>query len=112
MSFAHIRLRKLKEDEEEVLYAALSPDFNEAHEWEEVARLSVSRLHNTHTFVPKNAWVDQKVVPPYVYGLNEPEMRQALASEFSGHAYGAWTGRILSQVRKMQELGLYPDESP
>lgn len=112
MSFAHIRLKKLREDGREVSYVALSPDFNDAHEWQEVARLTVSRTQNTHTFVPQNAWADQKVVPPYVYGLSEPEMREALSSEFAGYGYGAWTGRILSQVRRMQESGTYPDESP
>ena len=112
MSFAHIRLKKVREDEREVSYVALSPDFNDAHEWQEVARLVVSRTQNTHTFVPQNAWSDQKVVPPYVYGLSEPEMREALSSEFAGYGYGAWTGRILSQVRRRQESGTDPDDSP
>lgn len=39
-------------------------------------------------------------------------MRKALSSEFAGYGYGAWTGRILSQVRRMQESGTYPDEIP
>lgn len=112
MSFAHIRLVKLKEDEDEVLYVAQSPDFNDAHEWQEVAQLTVSRTEGTHMFIPCNAWLGQKVVPPYVYGLSESAMREALSSEFSGYGYGAWTGRILSQVRRMQESGIYPDESP
>lgn len=112
MSFAHIRLKKLKEDKGEVLYVALSPDFNDAHEWQEVAQLVVSRTQNTHTFVPCGTWSGQKVVPPYVYGLSEPEIREALSSEFAGYGYGAWTGRIQSQVRRMQDSGVYPDESP
>lgn len=111
MSFAHIRLKKLKDNEDAISYVALSPDFNDAHEWREVAQLIISRAQNTHTFVPCNAWSDQKVVPPYVYGLSEPETREALSSEFAGYGYGAWTGRIMSLVRRMQESGVYPEES-
>lgn len=94
------------------MYAALSPDFNDAHEWQEVAQIIVSQTQDTHAFVPSQVWSDKKVVPPYVYGLSEPEMREALSSEFADHGYGAWTGHILSQVRKMQESGVYPEESP
>ncbi|WP_143684916.1 hypothetical protein [Variovorax sp. KK3] len=102
----------MTENEREVSFVVLSPDFNDAHEWQEIASLSVSRTQNTHVLAPKNAWADQKVVPPYVYGLSEPEMRKVLSSEFTGYGYGAWTGRIWSQIRKMQESGIYPDEAP
>jgi hypothetical protein len=112
MSFAHIRLMKLKEDEHDIFYVALSPDFNDAREWQEVARLVVSRRHCTHDFMTSGAWSDKKVVPPYVYGLSEKEREAVLASKFHGAGYGAWTGRILSQVRRMQESGTYPDETP
>lgn len=111
MSFAHIQLRKLKEVQGEVSYVVLSPDFNDDHEWQQVAQLVVSRTHNTHTFIPCGAWASEKVVPPSVYGLSEPEMRKALASEFAGFGYGAWTGRIMSQIRRMQDTGNYPDQS-
>lgn len=112
MSFAHIRLKKIEEYEDEILYVALSPDFNEPHEWQEIARLVVSSTKKTHAFTPVNAWSDQKIVPPYVYGLPESEMRKALAAEFLGYSHGAWSGRILSQLRRMQETGVYPDETP
>ena len=112
MSLAHIRLKKVKEDDKDVVYAVLSFDFNDAHEWEQIAEVVVSRTQGTHIFSLRNAWLGEKVVPPYVYGLSEEERQSVLSSKFAGHGYGAWTGRILLQVRRMQDAGYFPDESP
>ena len=111
MSFAHTLLKKVKETPTDVTYFVLSPDFNDAHAWEEVAEIVVSRTAGTHTFSPRNAWLKEKVVPPYVYGLSEVEREKALSTEFAGHGCGAWTGRILSRLHRMQETGEFPDES-
>jgi hypothetical protein len=102
VSFAHIRLEKTGESEKCIIYSALSSDFNEAHEWQEVAELIVDRARGTHTFSLRNVWLGKKVVPPYVYGLSEEKRRHALSHEFTEHGYGAWTGRIWAQLQKIQ----------
>lgn len=112
MSFAHIRLKKISEDRDNITYAALSPDFNDLSEWQEVARVAIDRAGGTHEFLPINAWAHLKVVPPYVYGLNEDERRKILSSEFIDYRCGAWTGRIWSLIYRMQASNSFPEICP
>ncbi|MBW8828403.1 MAG: hypothetical protein JF606_03020 [Burkholderiales bacterium] len=108
MSFANIALTKSEEDAATVTYRVTSPDFA-AGEWEEVARVVVDKNTRTYEFLPINRWADAKVVPPYVYGLDDVERETLLAGKYVGYGYGAWTGRIFSRVRQMLTKQSYPE---
>jgi hypothetical protein len=112
MSFAHLRFKKSRENRDDIVYSVLSPDFSDNGEWQEIAEVAISRTQSTHTFSPRNCWTNEKIIPPYIYGLSEEERQKILASQFIGYGFGAWTGRILSQVRRMQVTGNFPDEIP
>jgi hypothetical protein len=61
----------------------------------------VNCLDATFDFHPKNAWENLKIVPPHIYEMKDWERERALAFEFSDHQYGAWSGRIISMIRKL-----------
>jgi hypothetical protein len=112
MSLAHIQLHKVKESDVEVVYDVLSPDFSPSQQWEVVAHIAIKKSSFEYDFVPCNAWIGQKIVPPHVYELGHDEMEQQLVGEFANHGYGAWTGRIAAQLRRMREQYAYPDSAP
>lgn len=101
MSFAHIQFKKIREEGDFATISVFSPDFNDDREWQEVAELVVNRTDSTYSFTPRNAWTQLKIVPPYIYELNDYERERALSAQFSDYGYGAWSGRIISMLRKM-----------
>ena len=88
----------------------MSPDFSQDHSFEEIGQLTINRVAKDLAFQCTNAWANERVVPPWVYGLPEGEMNAALTGEFKGFGYGAWTGRILSIARKLMMSDEYPEE--
>lgn len=112
MSSAHIQLRKVTESDREVTYDVLSPDFNPAQEWEVVAQIALRKHPFEYDFFPRNVWLGQKIVPPYVYELGQDDLERMLVEKFTNHGYGAWTGRIASQLRRMREQHEFPEVAP
>lgn len=112
MSLAAIRLDKLPAREAgTVRYCVMSPDFSSDHSWEEIGRLVIDIAAQEFTFDCTGAWANERVVPPWVYGLPESEMQSALTGKFAGFGYGAWTGRIRSAARQLMRKGTYPDSA-
>ena len=110
MSIAAIRLEKMPtEDAGAVRYRVMSPDFSSDHSWEEIGRLVIDIGAQEFTFDCTGTWADQRVVPPWVYGLPEAEMQSALTGKFAGFGYGAWSGRIRSIARQLIRAGAYPE---
>ena len=110
MSLAAIRLDRLSaRDPGTVCYRVMSPDFSSDHSWEEIGRLVIDLVTQEFTFDCTGAWANERVVPPWVYGLPESEMQRALTGQFAGFGYGAWTGRIRSAARQLMRVGTYPD---
>jgi len=109
MSFAHIRLMKTEEDSATVTYHAQSPDFNARHEWETVAEVRIDRKTQEFAFKAVNNWAGVKVVPPEVYALPEAERERILEQRYADHGCGAWTGRILSAIRRVMSANDFPD---
>lgn len=112
MSFAHIQLRKSIENDIEVSYDVFSPDFNSDNEWAVVAKIVIKKKPFNYEFILCNEWMGSKVIPPHVYDLAPDAMEKIIAEQYSNHGYGAWTGRISSQLRRMRELSLFPDVTP
>lgn len=112
MSFAHIQLRKSVESDVEVAYDVLSFDFNPIHEWTVVAQIIIKKTPFEYEFIPCNEWFGKKIVPPHVYELAPDNSEKIIAEQYADHGYGAWTGRIASQVRKMREQFLFPNVTP
>jgi hypothetical protein len=109
MSLASIQLQRVRDGDGDVRYRVLSSDFSQDHSWEEIGQLTIDRAAKKFAFQCTNAWTNERVVPPWVYGLPEDEMNAALAGEFKGFGYGAWTGRILSIARRLMKSGEYPE---
>ncbi len=101
MSFAHIKLNKIKEEGGFSTFSVQSPDFNNEREWQEIAELVLNRTTGTYTFSPRNAWINFKFIPPHIFEMDKKEMEVLLSKKFSGYGYGAWTGRIAAMIRKI-----------
>jgi len=112
MSLAHIRLVKVKEIADRVVYLAESPDFNPERAWQVVAEISISKNDGQFLFRPLNYWSNRKVVPPDVYALPEHERTTRLTGQYADHGFGAWTGRILSLVRLVSMDRRFPERAP
>jgi hypothetical protein len=112
MSLAHIKFFKQRHDETAVVYIVRSPDFNQARAWQDVAEIAIDLKLKSYSFKTLNDWAGQKVVPPYVYGLDSQSLERLLSTEFMSYGYGAWTGRIMSHVTQMLSAEVYPDETP
>ena len=112
MSLATIELRKINETSTEVTYEVHTPDFSKNAQYEPVAELLIEKVNSKYSFKRKNYWADKKVVPPHTYELEANDLESALANQFKDHGYGAWTGRISSQVSKMLKSGTFPEKCP
>lgn len=108
MSLATIALTKADEDASAVTYLVTSPDFA-AGTWAEIAQVVIDKASRTYEFQPVNQWAGKKVVPPYVYGLDDMQREALLAEAYAGHSYGAWTARIFSRVRHLLAQPSYPE---
>jgi hypothetical protein len=108
MSLASITFNKSEEDAATVTYRVTSSDFA-VGAWEEIARIVIDKNKLTYEFLPTNRWMDEKVVPPYVYGLDDGEREALLAGKYTDYRYGAWTGRIFSRIRQMLTGQSYPE---
>ena len=111
MTLAHVRLAKIREDAVTVKYAAQTPDFSSHGEWETVAEILIDKTSKNFTFMAVNRWKGEAVVPPQIYALPERERSAALAGEYLGYGYGAWTGRMLGSIQSLLSLGEFPDQA-
>ena len=110
MSLACIKLVKKSEGHDAVIYSVLSPDFSESGDLEEIAFIEINKTQKSHVFSLGEKLMNEKVIPPYFYEMAEDKREELLASEFFGYGYGAWTGRVMSQVRQMLNAGKFPAE--
>jgi hypothetical protein len=111
MSFAHIRLVKRDQTTESVTYLAETRDFAANGEWEAVAKVELDTHSDHFSFAQLGPWANERVVPPHLYELAERELAEKLSGDFAGHAYGAWTSKILKKIRNIQSSGQFPDEA-
>jgi hypothetical protein len=108
MSLASVTLEKRSETNSHATYAVLSPDFSSGIP-QEIARVVIDKEKLSYEFELTGMWVKEKVVPPFVYGLEEVERDRLLKERYLDHSYGAWTGRVFSKVAKMLVARAYPD---
>ena len=109
MSLVHLRFRKSSEQNDYVTYIVESSDFGDSNAWEAVAEISITKRRRSYSFRSLGSWKAQKVVPPYVYGLPEHDLKPLLAGEYAGFGYGAWTARIHRCIEKAISDEEYPD---
>lgn len=112
MSLCHIQLKKIKEDSDKVIYLAISPDFNDAFEDENVAEIIVNKRNNEYEFLPGKKWVEQKTIPPHFYSRPKEEQDKLLKSQYLGYGNGAWTMKINIWISNIITRGEYPDKVP
>ena len=103
-------MRRLRDGDSTVIYVAESPDFNQDGRWEAVAEIIVDKVARSYEFRCVGAWEGEKVVPPEVYGLDEPAQEEQLRTTFFGFGYGAWTAKIQRWLNEAMSIDEYPAE--
>ncbi len=93
MSFAHLRLSQIAQDDYLIKYLVESFDFNPDQNWQSVATLIINKEAQTYDFQPGLIWQENHLLPPFIYGLNE-EQKTHIMSAYQGYGGGAWAMQI------------------
>ncbi len=112
MTFCHIQLRKITEDNDTVRYAAYSPDFNDKREDENLAEIIINKSQSLYEFLPGKTWISQRTLPPQFYSFSEEEQNKMIENEYKGYGNGAWTMRINRWVNDFIQRKIFPDKYP
>lgn len=112
MSFAHLRLNKIKEDKSQVEYLVESFDFNEEKEWEKVGKLLINTAAKNYEFKPAKIWSDRPIIPPEVFGLDETERKQVIESKYRDYGWGAWSMLIHHWAVSFIQKESFPEYHP
>jgi hypothetical protein len=112
MSFCHLRLLRIKNDSVIAVYSVESPDFDSAHHWSKIGTLKILKSQETYSFENEGAFLDQKIIPPWVYGLNKDEQTGLMNGQFKDHGNGAWTMRIHHYASTFIKDNSYPERHP
>jgi hypothetical protein len=111
MSYAHIKFVKKQDTPRSAIYIVRSPDFDAQHQWLDIAEIEIDKMQDTYKFEAIGVWTSEKIVPPFVYEKDDDEIERLIANEYQGHGYGAWTGRIASQINRLIHAKEYPEEA-
>jgi hypothetical protein len=112
MSFCHLRLVRVQNDSATAVYLVESPDFDPAHQWSKIGTVRVFKSEGTYTFNNEGAFLDQKIVPPWLYGLSKDEQTRLLTGKFKDCGNGAWTMRVHHYASTFIKDNNYPERHP
>lgn len=112
MSFAHLRLNKIEQDNFLVEYLVESFDFNEEKEWEKVGKLAIDTAAKNYEFQPAKIWSDRPIIPPEVFGLDETERKQIIESKYQDYGWGAWSMLIHHWAVSFIQKESFPEYHP
>ncbi|WP_449416448.1 hypothetical protein [Phormidium nigroviride] len=93
MSFAHLRLSQITQDDYLIKYLVESFDFNPEKNWQPVGTLIINKKDKIYDFQPGLIWQENQILPPFIYGLNEDKKNQIM-SAYQGYGGGAWAMQI------------------
>ncbi len=112
MTFCHIQLIKINENNTSVTYAAISPDFNDKFSDEKMADIILDKKQNNYEFIPGEKWVSEKTLPPMYFSLPVERQKELIENEYKGYGNGAWTMRIHHWISQFLQRGVFPDKHP
>ncbi len=112
MSYCHVRLKRISDDTSIVTYSVESPDFETNGQWSEIGQIRISKQENRYDFQPSKLLRNHKMIPPWVYGLDEKKKEAALRNEYKNFAWGAWSMAINHYATSFLEKGVFPENHP
>ncbi|MDY6805344.1 MAG: hypothetical protein SXA11_16255 [Cyanobacteriota bacterium] len=112
MSFAHLRINKLEQDNFIVEYLVESFDFNEEKEWEKVGKLVINTAAKNYEFQAAKIWIDRPIIPPEVFRLDETERQQVIQSQYRDYGWGAWSILIHHWAVSFIQKESFPEYHP
>ena len=112
MSFAHVRLNKIKQNEFLVEYIVESFDFNNESEWEEIGKLEINIIAKSYDFWPAKIWSSLQIIPPPIYGLDETKREQIIKSKYRDYGWGAWSMLIHHWAVSFIKQDSFPEYHP
>jgi hypothetical protein len=113
MSLAHIRfIQHPQSNSDAIEYRVESPDFNSMREWEKVGDLKIDCQNKKYIFIASDIWLKNKVVPPEIFSLNEPEREKIIEEKFQAYGFGAWSGIIHHYASGFIAENKFPEHYP
>lgn len=112
MSLVHMKMKCIHIDAQTVEYSIESCDFNDDMNWEKLCIVEIDLGNNSyrHRFVGR--FNEEKIIPPYIYGLNEDEQAKQIETRYAGFGYGAWSMRINNWITQFIHERVFPEEYP
>ena len=85
MSYRHIKLKRVKADNNLMEYEILSPDFNDQMQWEDFGILELNI--NDGSFIHRNneLWLKNKIYPINLFALIESEREKIIKEKYVGY---------------------------
>lgn len=112
MSLTHIRLNRIFNNDEIVVYQVESLDFSAKKNWAELGTLKILKTKKKYEFTNSQIAEDNKLIPPELYRLSEKERQEKLNNEYKEYGLGAWSICINHWANSFIENNNYPDKYP
>ena len=112
VSFCHVRLIRVQDDQIASIYSVESSDFDPDFLWTKIGKLKINKLERTYEFESEGEFLKHKIVPPWFYGLSREEQKKLSETQFKDHGFGSWTMRVHHYVTTFIEDEKYPEKHP
>jgi len=112
MSLAHIRFIQEADDAIISRYRVETPDMGSAPDWQKVGELRLEKHSGKYDFTPEAVWIENRALPPSLYGLPEPDQKRLLSSDYDGLAWGTWAMIIHHYAVSLLERRTFPARYP
>jgi hypothetical protein len=108
MSIPHIMLVKRHRTGAGIEYGVECRDFNADGRWDVVGSVVLMPAEDIYQFQPTAIWRKKRVLPPYLYGLEQRERVAEIHREYRGYGFGAWGEAVHQCAIALMREHLYP----
>jgi hypothetical protein len=110
MSFSHIKLKKVAENEENVRYAVFSFDFNKEHKWEQFGVIQIEKVSGMFKHLDNQLWEKNKIYPIDLFEVPLEKRRELAYGKYKEYASGRWSMNVFNFIKKSIETRVFPEE--
>lgn len=94
MSNPRIILVKQERTDMTVEYRVECCDFNADERWSAIGLVQLDPAARSYRFEPTAIWTTQRILPPHLYGLSQPDRVLELQRAYRGYGKGAWAEAV------------------
>ena len=110
MSYSHINMRKLYEDDGLVGYEVASFDFNKERHCETFGIIEINKINGTYTHKDNALWEKNKIYPVNLFEVPADKRPDLLYGKYEDYGSVTWAINVFNFIKKCLESKIYPDE--